>query len=51
MKQCKDRLKELKGLTVDSKIRFFYTGREMKDEKALGNYSYVAGTVIQAMII
>lgn len=36
----KEELKVFKELSAESKIRFFYGGREMKDEKNLGNYGY-----------
>lgn len=31
-------------------IRLFYNGREMLDNRTLGNYGYMVDTVIQAMI-
>ena len=40
----------MKELPDTTRIRFFYAGREMKDDKTLGNYNYNPGTVIQAMI-
>ena len=46
----KETLKAMKELPDTARIRFFYSGREMKDDKTLGNYSYNPGTVIQAMI-
>ena len=46
----KEMLKAMKELPDSTRVRFFYSGREMKDDKTLGNYSYNPGTVIQAMI-
>ena len=34
----------------DASIRLFYGGREILDNRTLGNYGYVNGTIIQAMI-
>lgn len=39
----------MKGLEKEN-IRLFYNGRAMSDEKTIGNYNYIAGSVIQAMI-
>ena len=47
----KEELKVFKELSAESKIRFFYGGRELKDEKNLGNYKYESGSIIQALII
>ncbi len=41
----------MRELPAETKVRLFYNGREMKDDKTLGNYSYIGGTVIQAMIL
>lgn len=35
----KDQLRETKQLN-DAKIRFFYGGRQMHDDKTLGNYGF-----------
>lgn len=40
----------MKELNAETKIRLFYNGREMKEDKTLGNYGYQQGTIIQAMI-
>ena len=46
----KRQLRQLKSIPDSESIRFFYNGREMIDDKTLGNYSYTVGTIIQAMI-
>lgn len=46
----KRQLRQQKAIPDVEGIRFFYNGREMIDDKTLGNYSYSVGTVIQAMI-
>jgi hypothetical protein len=44
-------IKAVRDLSKETKIRLFYNGREMMEDKTLGNYGYQQGTVIQAMII
>lgn len=41
----------LKSMPHETKMRLFYNGREMKDDCTLGNYNYVDGAIVQAMII
>ena len=48
--EIKDKIIQEKELKDETLIRFFYQGREMKDENYLGTYSYQSGMVIQAMI-
>jgi hypothetical protein len=48
--ELKVQLRQQKGLADSEAIRFFYNGREMIDDKTLGNYSYTVGTIVQAMI-
>ncbi len=31
-------------------MRLFYSGKELLDDKAIGNYGYIDQTIIQAMI-
>jgi hypothetical protein len=40
METLKSTIANVKSLTTDCKIRLFYNGREMKDDKTLGNYGY-----------
>ena len=47
---AKIQLRTQKTIPDTQIIRFFYNGREMIDNKTLGNYSYAVGTIIQAMI-
>jgi hypothetical protein len=39
-----------KGLDPQRAVRFFYNGREMVGNRKVGNYNYVEGSVVQAMI-
>lgn len=48
--EAKIQLRTAKQIPDNEAIRFFYNGREMIDNKTLGNYSYALGTIIQAMI-
>jgi hypothetical protein len=50
IEEIKNKIKEDKQLKAETKIRFFYQGREMLDHNYLGSYKYVSGLVIQAMI-
>lgn len=34
----------------ETPIRLFYSGRELLDNRTLGNYGYAADSIIQAMI-
>ena len=43
-------MKTLKNLDPNTKIRLFYGGRELSDDKSLGNYKFDSGLVIQALI-
>ena len=47
----KSTIKAMKELEPSVRVRLFYNGREMMDEKTLGNYNYQGGTVIQAMFL
>ena len=51
MEIVKATIRALKELSAETRIRLLYNGREMKDDRTLGNYNYQPGTVIQAMII
>ena len=48
--KAKAALREAKQIAEDKNIRLFYNGREMIDNKTLGNYNYCEGTIVQAMI-
>jgi Ubiquitin family len=48
--EFKRQMRQQKSIPDSEGIRFFYNGREMIDDKTLGNYSYAVGTIIQAMI-
>jgi hypothetical protein len=48
--KAKTVLRENKKIDGDKNIRLFYNGREMIDNKTLGNYNYCEGTIVQAMI-
>jgi hypothetical protein len=48
--ELKAELRRQKSIPDNECIRFFYNGREMIDDKTLGNYSYSVGTIIHAMI-
>ena len=48
--EIKEKIIKEKELKPETVIRFFYQGREMKDENYLGSYNYSSGMVIQAMI-
>jgi hypothetical protein len=48
--KAKTALREAKQIAEDKNIRLFYNGREMIDNKTLGNYNYFEGTIVQAMI-
>jgi hypothetical protein len=50
MADLKRQLRQQKSIPDSESIRFFYNGREMIDDKTLGNYSYAVGTIVQAMI-
>lgn len=43
-------LRANKQISPEKAIRLFYNGREMIDNKTLGNYNYCEGTIVQAMI-
>lgn len=45
----KEALRQQKQLG-EKGIRLFYSGREMADNRTLGNYNYTEGSIIQAMI-
>ena len=46
----KSALRVTKDIAPEKGIRLFYNGREMHDDKTLGNYNYCEGTILQAMI-
>ena len=37
-------------LGAELSVRFFYSGREMLDNRMVGNYNYMAGMVVQCQI-
>lgn len=43
-------IKTTKSELNNAAIRLFYGGREMLDNRTLGNYGYVTDTIVQAMI-
>lgn len=48
--EVKNMIREKKSIEATKNIRLFFGGREMSDNRTLGNYNYIEGTVIQAMI-
>jgi len=48
--EVKTLIRSKKNYEADRGIRLFFGGREMGDNRTLGNYNYIEGMVIQAMI-
>lgn len=47
----KEMYRAVAGLSPAARIRMFYTGKEMMDNTAIGNYNVQNEAVLQAMII